>query len=124
MAGTMEHVELQFADAHRVALVQAGDRDDRLDHAEPIAFGGFADRVEQQFVVLMGAFDRRGKLAGERRHRADMIEMTMRDEDFLDRRAGLLDSGFDAFEIAAGSMTAARFVFVQMRMEQFCCRTA
>src|SRR3546814_1741307 len=98
---TVDDVEGQRADRHRVAVVQPAVRLERLA-AHPEACAVLAEPLDPEAVVLVRSLDRHAEFLREHPRLPAMIHMTVGDEDFLDLDPGLLHRILQLAEIAAG----------------------
>ena len=101
MAGAMQHVEGEVADAHRVALVEpaVGRHGTGL---EAVGLSLFGEPLQAGIVRLVRSLDRHAELVPQLRRSARVIDMAVGQNDLLHARAALRDGIADALEIAAG----------------------
>jgi len=84
VAGRVAHIERQFADPHRVALVQPAVGCERPRGVNTIAAPDFLEAVEPELVVQMRPLNRHTELGGENARLARVIDMAVREPDPLD----------------------------------------
>src|SRR3954468_18346574 len=102
----MQHLEAVRADCHHLAF---GDPAIWRDVAAFEAEGGslLGDPVQQELVADVWPLDRHWRAGpglqriAQRSRTAGMVEMTMRQQDLVDLRTGLVDGGQDAVHIPA-----------------------
>src|SRR5690349_18679158 len=101
VARAMADIEGEFPNGDLIAVLQPARRLERSAR-DAILPAVLAKAVDPEAVVLVGALDFDAELLGEDACASAMIDMTVRQQDLLDRDAGLLRRSFQAREVAAG----------------------
>ncbi|PAV67639.1 hypothetical protein WR25_18649 [Diploscapter pachys] len=100
VAGGFVDVQLQVADAHRVAFDQpAVGFEGDAGHAVILAV--IVEAGEPEAVGLVRAFDRHVQLVSERLGLSRVVDMAVGEQDLFDRDARLRDRGLDTGQVAA-----------------------
>ncbi len=100
VAGAMDHVERQLTNRHCIALLQPAGRLEALG-LHPVARTVIVELLDPEKVVLVRPLDRQAKLIRQHPSLPAMIEMTMGDEDLLQRHTRLGNAVLEFIEIAA-----------------------
>src|SRR3546814_13224221 len=98
---TMDDIEGQVADRHRIAVVQPAVGFERLA-AHPEAGTVLAQPLDPETVFPVRPLDRPAKLLREHDRMLAMVHMAVGDEDLLDRHSRLLHPILALVEAAAG----------------------
>ncbi len=101
MTGTVEHLELGFADAHAIAVLEPAVRLKSFDliEAESMTLGN--ELLDPEAVFALRPLHGYVQPFGQGRSTTAMIDMAMREQDLLDLHAELGDCAFDAIEVAS-----------------------
>ncbi|MCY1291317.1 hypothetical protein D9M68_479680 [compost metagenome] len=105
MAGRVARavVDLQrfIAELHGVAVFKPAVRLEAFGMAEAEAPRLVGQLLDPEAFILLRPFDRNGEFARQRRGTRAVVDVAVRQEDFLQRNRLLPDRFADAFEIAA-----------------------
>jgi hypothetical protein len=96
------HLHLDVADAHRVAAGEPAIGRERLDRREAEHAALHRQLVDPEPVLDVRALDRQPEPPPELRRAAAVVQMSVREQDFLQRHALLGDLREQCFDVAAG----------------------
>ena len=101
VAGDMQHIERQIADAHRLAFDQPARRRDVAHVGDAEARALLLEIREQERIALVRPLDRNRQRFGKIGRAARVIDVAMRQQNLFRRDLELIDRLADARDVAA-----------------------
>src|SRR5689334_4620471 len=100
VSGTMPHFELDLTHLHAIAALQPAVRREYSERRETVTAARLRQLIDPELICDVRAFNRQLESLDQRSSSAAMVEMTMGDEDFVERDVDTFDRTQNALDIA------------------------